>query len=1024
MDRRSICALICLLSTSVATADDASRVDFQRDIRPILSENCFQCHGPDAKARKSDLRLDIATKALAHDPPLLVAGQPQKSLLWQKVSSNDPDVRMPPEESNRRLTSTQQDLIRRWIAQGGEFRRHWSLVPPVRRPPPTVPTEGPSPARNAVDSFILARQQAAGLSMSPPANRRTLLRRLAFDLLGLPPTEHELAMFLADSQPGAWNRAVDRMLNSPRFGEHMAWNWLVASRYADTNGYQGDRTRVMWPWREWVIGSFNDNLPFDRFTVDQLAGDLVPSATPGQLVATGFNRNHPLNGEGGRIAEENRVEYVLDRTDTTATVWMALTLGCAKCHDHKFDPLSQKEYYRFSAYFNSIAESGRVDKGGNANPVARVTTRAQQTELHQIDFLIRQQKKILDRPLDSLETERNRWITRIHQQLADGPLTGWHILPARSAKSLQGAQIKTQPDGSLLVSGKMSTTDDYEIRVVTGLKRITGFRLEALTDPSLGFQGPGRKANFVLTEFAVSLQHGTTKPRKLDFAGAVADHSEESWKVAGAIDPSKTTGWGVWDGVNNTAQDRQAVFRLKQPVEIAEGSVLVVTLRHQSRFKEHLLGHFRISATDTPSPGLDTATVPPADILELVRKQVPNLKTGQLKRLSEYHRETTDASRKARRLESINRAARQRHEGGMIESMVMRDRGTPRNTFLLKLARYDQPVTSEKLAHGTPTALPPLPANALPNRLAMARWLVDPGHPLTARVAVNRLWQTFFGTGLVKTSEDFGSQGEPPSHPELLDWLATEYLRTGWDTKRMIRLLVTSGTYRQSSVVTQKQLEADPYNRMLGRTSRFRLPAHVIRDQALAVSGLMVETIGGVSVKPYQPPGLWADFSFGKIKYSADSGAKLYRRSLYTFWRRSLGPPNMFDEGTRDVCHVNPQRTNTPLHALTLLNDETFAEAARVFGERLLGTPGNDASRMRRAFTLVLSRPPTDPERTLLHSSLDRARRHYRAHPDQVKAYTTVGRHAPAIGLDPVEVAAWGAVASLLLNSDEAVTRE
>jgi len=1023
MDHRPFCALIWLLSAPLAVADDATRVDFQRDIRPILSENCFQCHGPDAKARKAELRLDIADEALAHDPPVLVAGQPEKSLLWQKVSSNDPDERMPPRESNRRLTDAQRHLIRRWIAQGAEFRRHWSLVPPVHRPPPVVRIDGPSPARNAVDAFILTRQQANGLSMSPAADRRTLLRRLAFDLLGLPPTEDELAVFLADTRPGAWSRAVDRLLNSPRFGEHMAWNWLVASRYADTNGYQGDGTRVMWPWREWVIGSFNDNLSFDRFTVDQLAGDLVPSATPGQLVATGFNRNHPLNGEGGRIAEENRVEYVLDRTDTTATVWMALTLGCAKCHDHKFDPLSQKEYYRFSAYFNSIAESGRVDKGGNANPVARVTTRAQQTELQQVDFLIKQQRQILDRPLDGLATERTRWIAGIRRQLETRTLAGWHTLAPRSAKSRQGAQVKTRPDHSLLVSGKMSATDDYEIRAVTGLKRITGFRLEALTDPSLGFQGPGRKANFVLTEFAVNLERAAAKPRRLEFASVVADHSEDSWKVGGAIDPSEKSGWGVWDGVHNTAQDRQAVFRLKQPVEIAEGSILVFTLRHQSRFKEHLLGRFRISATDIQQPGLDTATVPPADVLELVRQE-PALNAGRLKRLSEYHRGTTDASRSARRLHSINRAARQRHEGGMIESMVMRDRGKPRDTFLLKLARYDQPVTNEKLTHGTPSALPPLPGNASPNRLAMARWLVDPGHPLTARVAVNRLWQTFFGTGLVKTSGDFGSQGEPPSHPGLLDWLATEYLRTGWNTKGMIRLLVTSATYRQSSVVRQDQLDADPYNRLLGRGSRHRLPAHVIRDQALAVSGLMVEMIGGVSVKPYQPPGLWADFSFGKIKYSADSGAKLYRRSLYTFWRRSLGPPNMFDEGTRDVCHVSPQRTNTPLHALTLLNDETFAEAARVLGERLLGTPGDDASRMTRAFILVLSRPPTDPERTLLVSSLDRARRHYRAHPKQVKAYATVGRHAPATGLDPVEVAAWGAVASLLLNCDEAIPRE
>ena len=1021
MNPRHFLPLLFLLATPVASAEDADAINFPRDIRPILSENCFQCHGPDARARKGELRLDIADEALGHDPPVLVAGQPDNSVVWKRISSQDPDIRMPPPGSNRQLSDRQRELIRRWIAEGAEFGDHWSLVPPVRQQPPVLNTVL---GANAIDAFILARLKTAGLPMSPMANRRTLLRRLTFDLVGLPPTEHELAMFLADTAPGSWNRAIDRLLNSPRFGEHMAWNWLVASRYADTNGYQGDGTRVMWPWREWVISAFNDNLPFNRFTIDQLAGDLVPGTTPEQLVATGFNRNHPLNGEGGRIAEENRVEYVLDRTDTTATVWMALTLACAKCHDHKFDPLSQKEYYRFSAYFNSLDESGRVDRRGNANPVARVTTRAQQTRLHRIDSLIDQQRAILDRPLDSLAIQRRAWIARTRQQVADKMLPGWHTLRPTTAKSKAGALLKLQPDHSLLVSGKMAAVDDYEVQASVPPGPITGFRLEALTHRSLGFQGPGRKSNFVLTHFSVTVHQAGAKPHNLPFADVVAAHSEESWKVMGAIDPSPTTGWGVWDGVHETAQDRQAVFRLKETMDITRGSTLVFRLKQQSRFKEHLLGRFRISFTGVPQPGLATATVPPADILELVGKPADTLNAGHQKRLAEFHRATTDQSRNAHRQHSIQRAARQRLESGMIESMVMRDRKTPRTTYVLNLARYDQPRDNDKLAHGIPAALPALPKGAPANRLAMARWLVEPGHPLTARVAVNRLWQTFFGTGLVKTSEDFGSQGDPPSHPELLDWLATEYIRTGWDTKRMIRLLVTSATYRQSSSVTPGQLEADPYNRLLGRGPRHRLPAHVIRDQALAVSGLLVETIGGQSVKPYQPPGLWADFSFGKIRYAADSGAKLYRRSLYTFWRRSLGPPNMFDEGTRDVCHVTPQRTNTPLHALTLLNDVAFAESARVLAERILASPGDDASRLGRAFSLVLSRPPSPEELSLITSSLNRARRHYRAHPKDAGAFGTVGRHAPGAGLDPIQVAAFGAVASVLLNSDEAITRE
>lgn len=727
-----------LVSTVPVAAAEGNRIDFQRDIRPILSDNCFQCHGPDGRARQAKLRLDIAREALSHDPPVLVPGRPEASRLWQRISSDDPDVRMPPKNSNRSLTPVQRRLIREWIAEGAEFQGHWSLTVPARSPPPALPDV--TGAHNVIDSFILARLHQENLVATPAADPRTLLRRLTLDLTGLPPTEEDLSQFLSDTRPGAWERTVDRLLASPRLGEHMSWNWLTAARYADTNGYQGDGTRVMWPWRTWVIRAFNDNLPFDRFTIEQLAGDQLSKPTPQQLVATGFNRNHPLNGEGGRIAEENRVEYVLDRTDTTATVWMALTLGCAKCHDHKFDPLTQKEYYRFSAYFNSLDESGRVDAKGNAKPVLTV--------------------EVLGRP------------------------------------------------------------------------------------------------------------------------------------------------------------------------------------------------------------------------------------------------------------------------GQKVETMVMRNRKAPRDTFVLKLARYDQPVTNEKLAHGTPAALPPLPVDIATSRLGLARWLVDPTHPLTARVAVNRLWQAFFGSGLVKTSEDFGSQGEPPSHPRLLDWLATEYIRRGWNTKALIRLIVTSATYRQASVFSTRLLEADPYNRLLSRGPRYRLPAHLIRDQALAVSGLLVEQIGGSSVKPYQPPGLWADFSFGKIKYSADSGPRLYRRSLYTFWRRSLGPPNMFDEATRDICSVRPQRTNTPLHALTLLNDETYAEAARVWAERLLASPGEDTNRLARGFTLLLTRVPTRQERDLLLSSLNRARQYYRKNPALAREYGSVGRHAPATGLDPLEVAAWGAITSLLLNCDEALTRE
>ena len=852
---------------------------------------------------------------------------------------------MPPVDSNKSLTREEKQLLVRWIRQGAGYQQHWSLIAPVR---PTLPSNRNHHwATNDIDRFILTRLEKEGIEPSPTASRETLLRRLTLNLTGLPPTLTEIDNFLSDHSAEAYTRMVERLLKSPRFGEHMAWNWLDAARYSDTNGYQGDRTRTMSFWRDWVIEAFNDNMPFDKFTIDQLAGDLLENPSLDQLVASGFNRNHPFNGEGGRIPEENRVEYVFDRTETTSTIWMGLTVGCARCHDHKFDPISQREYFQLYSYFNHVAESGSVDAGGNANPVMNVPTLEQRQRIGQMEKEIADHEKRKNVSYAELATSRAEWIDHLQEELnKDGKLSGWEILHPESATTSGGATVNVEPGGSVFVSGTFPKRDDYTVTIKPDAGSLAAIQLEALTSSGLKYQGPGRKANFVLTSFEASLTPPDGEPVKLVFSRAVSDFNQDPLNVSTALNPSSEQSWGIWEGEINTAQDRKAVFYLENPLDLPADSTLTVILRHQSKHDEHLLGHFRLATTSNPEADLETPLSPPTAISDILGTQLADWTKKQVDEVSKYHRQTTQQYRDAQRQITLRRAELDRLSDKYATTMVMRDRDKPRETYMLTVGRYNALRNDEGLIHpGVPASLPSLADDAPANRLALARWLVSGRHPLTARVTVNRLWQSIFGVGLVRTSEDFGSQGELPSHPALLDWLAMEYMENGWDTRAMVRLMVTSSTYQQQSIARPELNDVDPFNRLLARGPRYRLPAHVIGDQALAVLGLLKEKVGGPSVKPYQPAGLWADFSFGKITYSPDSGESLYRRSLYTFWRRSLGPPNMFDEANRQVCSVRMRRTNTPLHALTLLNDITFVEAARVFAERMLES--HDTARQR-----------------------------------------------------------------------------
>ncbi len=777
------------LPASAAPSSRRGPVDFGREVRPILAEKCFACHGPDASKRDSDLRLDTRQGPYADlgGYAAVVPGRPDQSALVQRITSGDPKKRMPKADSGKTLSDHEIAILREWIVQGAEWKEHWAFVAPKRPAPPAVGRA--DWARNEIDRFVLARLEEEGLAPSPEADRATLIRRLTLDLTGLPPIPQDVKAFLEDDSPGAYHRVVDRLLGSPRHAERMAMDWLDLARFADTDGYEVDHTRSMWPWRDWVIDAFDRNMPFDQFTVEQLAGDLLPAATRRQKVATGFNRNHRINREAGTIPEEWRVEYVMDRVNTTAAVWLGLTMGCARCHDHKYDPLSQTDFYQLFAFFNNVPEVGNGGARPNAPPLARHLTAAEETR----------------------------------------------------AAELEG---------------------------------------------------------------------------RLDAA-------------------------------------RREVHTLKQRADS------------------------------------------PADLIKAAEEKAAALEKELQKFLE-----------------------------GMPSTMVMAELDMPRDTFVLTRGEYSKP--GARVSADVPAILPPLPAAAPKNRLALARWLVSPHHPLTARVTVNRFWMMYFGRGLVRTVDDLGTQGEPPTHPDLLDWLATEFIRSGWDLKAMQKQIVTSATYRQSSRTTPAARRADPDNLLLARASRLRLPAEFVRDQALFAGGLLVPKVGGPSVNPYQPPGVWDGVAY-KVKYVQGHGEDLYRRSIYTFWKRTVPPPAMtiLDAPSREICRPSRSTTNTPLQSLLLMNDTTYVEAARFLGQRMILEGGSSSpQRLEYGFRLVLASAPKADELRILHAALERYLRRYSQDRAAVEKLLAVGESPPDQRLEAAELAAYTAIGSVILNLDQTITRE
>jgi hypothetical protein len=1003
------CGLAFLLAPLALRAEEP--IDFDRQIRPILSNTCFTCHGPDEARREADLRLDREAEAKA---AVIVPGHPDESELIRRITSEDEFERMPPVDAKQQLKPAEIELLKKWVSAGAPWTQHWSFVAPKAAELPAV-SDRDWP-RNAIDYFVLNRLDREDLRPSPQANKATLLRRVTLDLTGLPPTLEELDAFLADSSAEAYERVVDRLLASPRYGEHMALEWLAAARYADTNGYQDDATRTNYPWRDWVVRALNENLPFDKFTLYQLAGDLLPNPTQDQLIATGFHRNNALNGEGGRNPEESRVEYVVDRVDVTSTVWLGLTVACARCHDHKYDPITQKEFYRLYAYFNNVEENGGIDLFPIAKPVLPLPTEEQQQKVAALrDEITSVEKEIaaFDVPTDEAIAEyevfAGRWLA------AEKDNTLWQPLKNAELATKHGSKLKQLDDHSVLLIDNADSNEDYTVTVPLPAGTHYALRLEGLKHESLhnGLYSTSISGDYRVTKVEVELDGQPVKlvdPQSSllgDDPNSPLDGNIRTGFMAGK--PKEPSNAPIW------------MANFEKPLTSENGAKLVIRLRNESVDSYAPIGRFRLSLTEYPRPTLATNLGLPAE--DAAALAVPSND-----RTEQQHKRVTDLTRTNRTLplrDKIHEIEKQlaAEEAGFLKTMIMRDRAEPRETYRLERGIWDAADKSEQLHPNTPECLPPLPKDAPQNRLALAQWLVDTAHPLMSRVTVNRYWQHFFGVGLVKTSEDFGVQGERPTHPELLDWLAVEFIRTGWDVKALHKLIVMSATYQQSSDVTLELIERDPYNRLLARHSRSRLSAQALRDQALALSGLLVEKLGGPGVMPYQPPGVWEDFSLGKISYQQSHGEDLYRRSVYTFWRRSVGPTMFFDNAGRQVCTVRPSITNTPLHALTLLNDTTFVEAARKLAERVMNVSDAPAERVRHAFRLATSREPNEAELTSLLKSLQFLIDEFTAHPETAAEFVKIGEAPSDEKLSAVEIAAYGSLMNVILNLDEVETK-
>lgn len=993
----------------VATAA-GEPIGFNSHIRPLLSDHCFACHGFDPGSREADLRLDTPEGAFEDrkSGAGIIAGEPEKSLIWKRISSNDPDDVMPPAEHHLKLDAEEKKLIYRWIKEGAKYQEHWTFIPVEK---PELPNLAPHP----VDALVKQKLQTLQLDLSVRASRETLIRRLSFDLRGLPPTPEEVSTFLNDESPKSWERLVDQFLADQAFGERFAWPWLDAARYADSNGFQNDGERTMWPWRDWVVEAINRNLPYDDFTVWQIAGDLLPNATHEQKLATGFLRNHAINGEGGSIPEENRVNYVFDMTETVGTVWMGLTFNCCRCHDHKYDPLSQRDYYSLTSFFNQTPVNGG---GGNPQtpPILASASKGQLDQKKSLEVQINQTQSELEKLSSKHLPLQKEWEK---SQLEKGDSSIWKPFRFTSqTTSDKGLVLSTLPDQSLLATGANPAKATFTLTTPVPVEPVNVIRLDALRHPSMTLGGIARSnsGNFVLTSVEIYLHQKGQARKQLMIRDPQATFEQGELKIGQTIDQDRATGWAVLNN-NQIDRDHAAIFPLAEPLTPLPNSHLEIVLRHDSRHAQHYLGHFRLSHNSNPSAKLTDHTSPILALLKIAddsrsKEQKDTIEKAFLAAQPEYTKLSKKITSLREQIARIEKAA--------PKVMIMADRKEHRPTYILSVGSYQ--ARGEEVTANTPGILPPLPESENPNRLDLAKWLVSRNHPLTSRVTVNRLWQDLFGIGLIKSPEDFGVQSEIPVHPELLDWLAADFMDNGWDFKKLVKIIVTSEVYRQSSKVDSLALERDPENRLLARAPRYRLPSWMIRDQALAHSGQLVREIGGEPVKPWQPKGLWSEVTFGKKTYVPDSGEKTRRRTLYTFWRRISAPPMIFDNAKRESCEVGTYRTNSPLHALSTLNDPLYLEASRGIAYR--AHTMNSQSPVQAAFKLITCRQPTPEELPILSSMYENSRTYFGNHPEELRAVLETGDLPISDQIEPLTQAALTSVILSLLNTDEALTKE
>ncbi|NQV23160.1 MAG: DUF1553 domain-containing protein [Rhodopirellula sp.] len=1019
--------LACALAGVVAAATPGlvqaqGKVSFNRDVLPILSDRCFLCHGPDEATRKADLRFDLEA---AVSEEIIAPGHPEKSEFFLRITSDDPDVQMPPAESKLALTKGEIDILSRWIKEGAKWQHHWSFISPQK---PDLPEVGNSDwCRNEIDRFILAKQQEAGLKPAPAASKERLIRRLSFDLTGLPPSLAEIDEFLKDDRPDAVEQVVDRLLKSSAYGERMATDWLDAARYSDTYGYQVDRDRFVWPWRDWVIRSFNQNMPYDQFITEQLAGDLLPNPTDDQILATTFNRLHPQKVEGGSVPEEFRIEYVADRTQTFATAFLGLTMECCRCHDHKYDPLRQKEYYQLSAFFDNIAEAGLYSYFTPSVPTPTLVM------------------------ADDVTKEK---ITAAQQEVEAAETALKDLADAAKSRDAFKAWLESKPTPETLIPGQIAYLD-FEDAATGGNESVDGSKGKAVK--LSGDDGIGLKVgNFRRFDpFSVSLWMNTPDVKDR----AVVFHRSRAWTDAGSrgyqllIEDGRlsaslihfwpgnairirttqqlpTKQWHhvvvTWDGssradglsiyLNGKKAECEVVRdHLYKNITGGGGDNITIGERFRDRgFTNGLVDEFKVF--DRQLTLLEIAQLGDDKILTDALNNSATIPGSQ--RLYDYYLATVDTDYRAQL--SVLREKREAHSkvvDAFPEIMVMREELTRRDTFLLKRGAYD--ARDVAVIPETPAALSTLPDGLPRNRLGLAKWLTRPEHPLTARVAVNRMWQMIFGQGLVRTPEDFGRQGQPPTHPELLDWLAVDFVEHGWDVKRLLKQIVLSATYRQSSEPSPASFKSDPQNLLLSWSPTFRLPAEMLRDNALAASGLLVRKLGGAPAKPYE-----VEVSFKPVKH--DQGEGLYRRSLYTYWKRTGPAPVMMtlDASKRDVCRVRRERTSTPLETFVLMNGPQFVEAARVLSETVLKrhTSDNQAA-LVELFRILTGRQPETAELTILTDLYSQQLDYFISHAGNAATYLKTGQRAADTTLDVNRLAALSTVANALFSFDEVVNR-